>query len=311
MLVAGTHSGLFFVGSDGVEAVTADGEPTEVRVRDVVSLGDSVLAATDAGLFWSEDDEFVEVELPSNPISVATSDDTWYVGTYPLELYRVDPVDCVVEPLAVSQIPEAKRWNERGIRDDGSAVRTVVTLKNGRIAAGIEVGGVVATDDGGQTWEVRNEGLHDDVHHLHTIGCDEWLAATGNGLYRTEDAGRSWSRLDTDFRDFWFNYFREVGTIGDERFTAANGWGPKTGAARIFRITPAKGALEPVDAPTDGRFPISWASFDGSLYAGTMVVNDWFEQEASAPLLVRTSDGEWEVAAKLPAGITSLATLSK
>jgi len=310
MLVAGTHSGLFVISSDGVEAVTTDGEPIEARVRDLASLGDSVLAATDAGLFWSADDEFVEVEFLSNPISVAASDDTWYVGAYPLALYRVDPVNHEVEPLSLSQIPEAERWNDRGTRDAGSAVRTVAPFENGRLAAGIEVGGVVVSDDGGQTWEVRNEGLHDDVHHLHTVGRDDWLAATGNGLYRTQNAGRSWSRLDTDFRDFWFNYFREIGTIGNERFTAANGWGPETGGSRIFRITPANGTLEPVDAPTDGRFPISWASFDNSLYAGTMVVTDWFEQEASAPLLVRTPDGKWEVAAKLPAGITSLATLT-
>lgn len=70
------------------------------------------------------------------------------------------------------------------------------------VIAGIEVGGVVASWDGGQTWEERSSNLCLDVH---CIRPDPWdrrrlFAVTGGGnlpggLYYSAKAGKTWRRI--------------------------------------------------------------------------------------------------------------------
>ena len=74
-----------------------------------------------------------------------------------------------------------------------------------RVYAAAEVGGVVRSDDGGQTWRLAHGSdgqpafgeprwplVHPDVHSIevHPSSPDLVLAATGGGLYRSQDGGR-------------------------------------------------------------------------------------------------------------------------
>jgi len=80
----------------------------------------------------------------------------------------------------------------------------------GRIYAAVEVGGVLISDDGGNTWRLaegsdgspdmnRDLGtmIHPDVHSIavHPTSSDLVTAATGGGLYRSTDGGRSWKSI--------------------------------------------------------------------------------------------------------------------
>ena len=64
---------------------------------------------------------------------------------------------------------------------------------------GIEEGGVYISEDGGQSFQSRNEGLYRDIHKVFpSPGSSKLLlATTGDGLYRSEDSGRHWAHIST------------------------------------------------------------------------------------------------------------------
>lgn len=79
---------------------------------------------------------------------------------------------------------------------DGSPKVSAVALHPsvpGVIYAGIEMGGVLGTDDGGSTWIELGEASK-DVHALdfHPAQPDVVFATTGQGLYRSDNRGAAW-----------------------------------------------------------------------------------------------------------------------
>ncbi|MBU4529323.1 MAG: exo-alpha-sialidase [Alphaproteobacteria bacterium] len=95
-------------------------------------------------------------------------------------------------------------------RDDGEAstplrgpaggnVLSLVTHKDraGRIAAGLAKGGVALSVDGGRSWEARNQGLPDAPVTAVTVAALSpdalYAAVRGDGLWKSDDAGRSWA----------------------------------------------------------------------------------------------------------------------
>jgi hypothetical protein len=120
------------------------------------------------------------------------------VGTMPAALY----VSC-----------EGGGWLEiKGVRE-GSAgscfppnpdfpARTRVLSKEkkpgGRLFAGIEVGGILVSDDDGQTWTPANDGLTDpDMHQILPSKNHDGLvvAACGEGVSRSTDRGAHWEKV--------------------------------------------------------------------------------------------------------------------
>lgn len=67
-----------------------------------------------------------------------------------------------------------------------------------RIYASIEVGGLLRSDNAGETW-VQLEGFHPDVHRLVLRPSDpRWMYITGgDGIYRSRDQGAAWEHLTT------------------------------------------------------------------------------------------------------------------
>lgn len=80
------------------------------------------------------------------------------------------------------------------------APRTRVLTKEkasgNRIYAGIEVGGILVSDDDGQSWVKRNDGLTDpDLHQILSAKKKPGLlvAACGEGVARSTDRGNRWN----------------------------------------------------------------------------------------------------------------------
>jgi hypothetical protein len=68
----------------------------------------------------------------------------------------------------------------------------------GRLFAGIEVGGILVSDDDGQTWSGANEGLTDpDMHQILPSAKHDGLvvAACGEGVSRSTDRGSRWEKV--------------------------------------------------------------------------------------------------------------------
>ena len=67
-----------------------------------------------------------------------------------------------------------------------------------RLYAGIEVGGLLLSDDNGEDWRTANEGLWDrDIHQLHHCKHDPDLvmAACGEGIFRSRDRAAHWQEI--------------------------------------------------------------------------------------------------------------------
>ena len=69
---------------------------------------------------------------------------------------------------------------------------------NARLYAGIEVGGILVSDDDGQNWTKRNDGLTDpDIHQILPAKKRAGLVVTacGEGVSRSTDRGSHWEKV--------------------------------------------------------------------------------------------------------------------
>jgi len=297
-MLVGTHGGLYRVPREPFESPE---QLLDGRINDLWR-GDSWFAATEAGLFRSVDGEtWTRQPIPESAISVTGSGDRLFVGTYPADVFigeRDGDAWTWTAAGEFREVADTDRWRDRSPRADGSEVRSLAVGSAGRLVAGIEVGGALVSTDDGETWTDRSDGLHDDVHELLAVGDGEFVAATGNGLYRTVDAGRAWQRLDTDFRDFWYNYHRTVARYEGDLFTSAVGWGPDDGTGATFIYTPD--GIERIETPLDAAVIVGCAVTDSCLYAVTLGCRDGFGQSVPSELV--RYDGEWDVLGTVPAG---------
>jgi photosystem II stability/assembly factor-like uncharacterized protein len=304
-LVIGTRGGVFRSAERGLEDTERVLEAGDTpRVRAVPDQG--VFAATRTGLVRSADDgsTWERLGVPREEVfSVVASpgSESLFAGTHPAHLYRSSDDGESWEELAGFQdLPSREEWytprhrNEAHIRSLG-----IHPDAPDRVVAGVEVGGVHVSEDGGETWSERRDGLHDDVHHVLVRSPEEYVASCGGGLYATTDAGRSWRRLDSDLDH---RYFREAFAQDGRLYAAAargspGSWSGEGGAdAAIFESTDGGETFDSIHYPGDPEeIVLAWTVLDGRVLAGT---ND-------GRILVREDDG-WETLGKVPTVIRSL-----
>jgi photosystem II stability/assembly factor-like uncharacterized protein len=301
-LVVGSDSGIYHgsrlegpyekvLKTDGVMRITeADG---------------TLYAASQSGLLVSTDGRaWDQIDTPQQEVyAVAEAPDTesLYIGTHPAHIYESDDRgDRWTELEGFQDLPSRDSWHTPRHRNSAH-VRSLEIHPDApnRLIAGVEVGGAHVSEDRGTTWTERREGLHDDVHHLLVVDRDRWVAATGNGLYRTDDAGRSWARLD---RELTKQYFRESILHDGVLYTAAAAgsppqWSGDSGAeAAVFESPDMGETLNRVDTPvTPSEIVLAWTSDGDTVIGGT-----------NAGTVIRRTGEGWERAGSLPVGIRSI-----
>jgi photosystem II stability/assembly factor-like uncharacterized protein len=159
--------------------------------------GGGVMRTTDAGRTWSErglDHEQVF------SVAVSAADGAVYAGTEPSALYRSDDGGDTWQALdGLLELSSRPTWSFPP-RPWTSHVRWIAPSPHdaGTILAGIELGGLMRSTDGGVTWQDHRPGAQRDVHSLawHPLVRDRAYEAGGGGAAWSEDGGNTWKPAD-------------------------------------------------------------------------------------------------------------------
>ncbi|MFT4990668.1 MAG: photosystem II stability/assembly factor-like uncharacterized protein [Acidimicrobiales bacterium] len=211
MILAGTSRGVFAIDQDGAHSVL------ESRgVRDLFEVNGRVFASTGAGLFVSDNagDTWSCVGLAEYEVWQvrAAPDGTLYAGTQPAGLFRsTDGGDNWTEIESFANAPEAAGWCIPLDPPLPGRARAIVVDREdaNKIWVGVEVGGIMGTTDGGQTWTLNRPGDNPDLHNIYAHPAEPSMlfASTGYGrkdhiaeevegnagVLRSDDHGQTWN----------------------------------------------------------------------------------------------------------------------
>jgi hypothetical protein len=151
----------------------------------------------DAGRNW------VDCALPEPGVyslAVSPADGAVYAGTEPSRLFRSDDGGESWRALdALLELPSQPTWSFPP-RPWTSHVRWIAPSPHDAdlLLAGIELGGLMRSTDGGETWADHAPGAQPDVHSLawHPHEPGHAYEAGGGGSARSDDDGATWRRVD-------------------------------------------------------------------------------------------------------------------
>lgn len=198
---ASTTTTLSLNGS-GAQCVAVD--PHDPRRLFAGTFDHGVFRSDDGGATWIG----ASANLPHQRVSAiaispyeqAGGQSVVYFGTEPSNLYRSDDNGRTWQVFpSLLQVPSQPAWSFPP-RPWTSHVRWIALhpADPATIYLGIELGGVIRTRDGGQTWDDHKPSAQADAHALatHPAAPDRVYEAAGGGVARSDDAGESWLRLD-------------------------------------------------------------------------------------------------------------------
>jgi hypothetical protein len=272
-----THEGLMRLRPDGR---VWDAEPVleQVPVACVATDGERVLAgARGQGLLVSGDagDTWEPVELPERDVysvAIGPADGALYAGTEPSRLFVARDGEPWMELEALQDIPSRDRWSFPP-RPWTHHVRWIAPdpHRAERLLVGIELGGLMHSDDGGATFSDHRPGAKLDAHSLawHPNVEGRAYQAAGDGAAWSRDGGQTWEAADAG-RDLRYCWALAVDRGDPDNWYVSAAAGP--GAAhsgdrargRLYRWDGSWTALPlPVDA-----MPYALVTSDGELLAG-------------------------------------------
>lgn len=301
---------------------------------------DGVFARSGGDLYWSGDSGQTWTAIPSPPDDItavqASPDGTeLFVGTYPpAKLYTCSLTDQsgaaptdddpdwqqladfpAFEPV-LTYDPEHDRTET--VREDGGAIHDLRAHPGdpNTLVAGIEPAGIFRSTDRGRTWTARRDGVHWDVHDIALTGPDEFVVATGQGLYSSRDGGVTWRRLDVRQTYFEYTYFHDVAISDGVVYAGAaagspGDWDGEYGANAVLLRADHLGAPLHHESYPGGpnEIPLSVAVVEGRVLAGTMA-QDWDAAGTEpARVIERIGDGNWRTTGTIPAGVISLVSV--
>jgi photosystem II stability/assembly factor-like uncharacterized protein len=216
-LALGTSNGVIQVGYDEDNWQVVRRGLSGRTVTGIAACAGTILAGTldgvarsdDGGVTWHNANDGLTVQHV-RWLAYASADETLaLIGTEPATIHRLTGAEPWRECPEVAQLRDAQGW-WLPYSPEAGCVRGFASTGAARVYAAVEVGGVLRSDDGGQTWSmVAGSGgnprdmqppaplIHPDVHSIsvHPSSSDRVTAPTGGGLYRSEDGGATWTLL--------------------------------------------------------------------------------------------------------------------
>lgn len=241
------------------------------------SYGEGVWKSTNCGREWKRL-EFPEDEVFS--LAVSPVDGAVYAGTEPSKLFvSRDQGQTWRELKALQDIPSKPTWSFPP-RPWTSHVSSIAPSPHDArvLLAGIELGGLMRSEDGGKTWSDHRPNAQKDVHNLvwHPAAPGRAYEAGGGGAAWSHDGGHSWQEVD-EGRDCHYTWALAVDPDDpDCWYVSANPgarlahYSEQNADARIYRWrgdgpwAPLSGGLpQPL-----GSFPYALAMSKHFLFAG-------------------------------------------
>jgi photosystem II stability/assembly factor-like uncharacterized protein len=258
----------------GVQCLAVDPEDP-----DTVFIGlreGGVRRSVDGGLNWTD------CELPEPAVfslAVSAADGAVYAGTEPSRLLVSRDKGASWRALdALLELPSRPLWRFPP-RPWTSHVRWIAPSPHDAdlLLVGIELGGLMRSGDGGQSWEDHRPGAQRDVHSLawHPRVAGRAYEAGGGGAAFSTDAGETWQPAD-EGRDRHYSWSVAVDPDDPELWYVSASTGPSAAhtrgdpKARIYRRRDgepwqplASGLPEPLPS-----MPYALLATDGRLFAG-------------------------------------------
>jgi photosystem II stability/assembly factor-like uncharacterized protein len=124
--------------------------------------------------------------------------ETVYVGTEPPMLYRSTDGGASFSALdGIEAVPSREDWTFFHEPFQAGHIHGIAVHPDRpeQVFAGVEHGGILCSRDGGETWQ--DSVAAEDIHRVavHPEDPDRVFVAAGSGLYRSDDAGRSWEQV--------------------------------------------------------------------------------------------------------------------
>jgi photosystem II stability/assembly factor-like uncharacterized protein len=273
---------------DAVARLDEDGEGFRVSLR-LEGSGAQCLAAGDGAVYagcrgsgvWRSDDEgekWRDLDLPAPDVfsvAVGPVDGAVYTGCEPSMLFRSDDGGATWRELdSLRSIPSAPTWSFPP-RPWTSHVRWIAPSPHdaGLLLVGIELGGLMWSADGGETWDDHRPGAKLDVHSLawHPTAHGRAYETGGDGTAWSRDGGRTWQPVDGG-RDRNYSWALAVDPGDPDTWFASVSPGPYQAHsdgradAYLYRWS-GEGPWETVAGPFSSM-PYTVRFADGTLYAG-------------------------------------------
>ena len=212
-LYVGTHDGVCTVTSADGGLTWEQGKVTPLAhaaarlTASATEPNRAYLAAYESGVYRTDDGGHNWRHLSSYPSDYAHSvlvhprePQTVYAGSEPAAIFRSgDGGETWEECSGFRAVPESSQWGFHSETRDSHVrdLRMAPDNPDG-LYAGIEVGGMVRSVDGGKSWR-QLPGTHDDIHfvNLSLARPNTVYVATARGPYRSDDQGDHWELINS------------------------------------------------------------------------------------------------------------------
>jgi hypothetical protein len=173
-------------------------DPKDSNTLYVGTSNESLFKSSDGGRSWERLSGVAYTRITA--LAISPVDGALYAGTEPSSLFASrDGGGSWRELEGLKNLPSASTWSFPP-RPWTSHVRSIALSYEdpNLVVAGIELGGVVRSEDGGESWQDQRPGAYADCHLLtaHAATPNTLYEAAGGGYAESEDFGESWVAAD-------------------------------------------------------------------------------------------------------------------